>query len=87
MSMYPHREQPHYVYRCYDEAGALLYIGCTYHPMQRMTQHIKRSPWFRDVAQVRFIVFPDKDYALRKEREAILNERPANNRPWLEVAS
>lgn len=37
----------HYVYRCFDADGELLYIGCTQYPDRRLTQeHPKRSPWW-----------------------------------------
>lgn len=81
MSTYPHRDEPHYVYRCYDAAGDLLYVGCTYNPVARREQHEKRSPWFADVATTRLTVFPTRKYGLAKEAEAILAERPKVNRP------
>lgn len=32
--------QPHYIYRCYDEAGRLLYIGCTADVTARIGVHL-----------------------------------------------
>lgn len=32
--------QPHYVYRCYDEAGRLLYVGCTVDVPHRILGHL-----------------------------------------------
>lgn len=81
MSTYPHDDQPHFVYRCYDAAGDLLYIGCTYNPPQRMHSHSLISAWFPEVAQVRLLVFPDRRTGFIKEREAIETERPRFNTP------
>lgn len=80
--------QPHYVYRCYDAEGVLLYVGMTYNPPARMRQHSKKAEWFPRAVAVRFIVFPTRDYAMQKEREAIVLERPEFNKahrdwqPW-----
>lgn len=30
---------PHYLYRCYDAAGLLVYIGCSSDPHRRMEHH------------------------------------------------
>lgn len=40
-------EPDHYVYRAYDAAGLLLYIGCTGNPKQREGGHKSASPWFQ----------------------------------------
>lgn len=32
--------QPHHLYRCYDAAGRLVYIGCTYRVEDRMRNHL-----------------------------------------------
>lgn len=32
-------EQPHYIYRCFDAAGRLLYVGCTSDMKKRMKVH------------------------------------------------
>src|SRR4051794_36116728 len=37
---------PTYIYRCYDEVGALIYVGCSSVPKQRMEQHRANSWWF-----------------------------------------
>lgn len=33
------RVRSHYIYRCYDADGLLLYIGCTTNPKRRMSAH------------------------------------------------
>jgi excinuclease UvrABC nuclease subunit len=72
-------DSPHYVYRCYDYAGRLIYVGCSVNPVQRVKQHRYTSWWGTQILDVRLIVFPSKDYALQKEREAIGEERPRWN--------
>jgi hypothetical protein len=45
-----------------------------------MTQHKSKSPWFNEVARVRFIVFPHHHKASRMEARAIRSERPRHNK-------
>jgi predicted GIY-YIG superfamily endonuclease len=71
--------KPNFVYRCYDSSGRLIYVGCTVNPGKRMKEHGKSSWWADQVAVTRVIVFPDRRYALLKEREAIGEERPRWN--------
>lgn len=71
--------QPHFVYRCYDTSGRLIYVGCTNNPPARLASHRKSSWWFDQTKNVRVIVFPDRAYALAKERMAIGEERPRWN--------
>lgn len=33
--------RPHYVYRLFDDAGQVLYIGCTANPKTRIRQHVQ----------------------------------------------
>lgn len=69
----------HFVYRCYDQAGQLIYVGCSVAPRQRLDQHRLSSWWSGQVARVRYTVFPNREYALYKEREAIEQENPRWN--------
>lgn len=71
--------RPHYVYRCYDASNALVYVGCTNSPRKRLESHKAGSWWWPQVDRVRNIVFPDRDTALAKEREAIRRELPTAN--------
>lgn len=77
---HPHTNEPHYVYRAYDADGTLLYVGVTYNPPLRFHLHAKTSVWWPDMARVRLIVFPNRAYALEKEREAIWFEMPLHNK-------
>lgn len=71
--------KPHFVYRCYDRDGNLIYVGCSVAPIQRMEQHRANTWWFDQVERIRYVVYPNKDYALYKEREAIGAENPRWN--------
>lgn len=76
---YNYSKSPHYVYRCYDEDGRLIYVGCTVDPVGRLAHHRANAWWGHQISTVRNIVFPNKDYALTREREAIGEERPRWN--------
>jgi hypothetical protein len=73
------RNVPHYVYRCYDAAGDLLYIGCTNSPVYRIKGHRTSSPWGDRIHTVRYTVFPDRRKGLDVERAAIWHENPRHN--------
>lgn len=73
------RNIPHYVYRCYDIDGRLIYIGCTNNPRSRFQLHESGSWWWQFVASQRCTVFPDREKALQVERDAIYDERPRCN--------
>lgn len=75
----PRALRPHYVYRCFDAHDTLVYVGCTNAPPKRIHGHKSGSWWWPQVAYVRNLVFPDRDTALAKEREAIRLERPTAN--------
>lgn len=78
--------QPHYLYRCYDARGRLLYIGCTSNPRRRMQSH-KASTAVASVLlsaymfgwEVAADVYPTRDAGLEAEAEAIAAERPLFN--------
>lgn len=71
---------PHVLYRCFDAAGELLYIGITNDPSNRFNLHERSTPWWGDVAEVRL----DESFASRwdledAERVAIFDEIPLHN--------
>lgn len=78
-------DQPHYVYRCFDSAGRLLYIGCTSDVVGRMQTH--RASWHVPAsAKVNMhtvrhetVEYPDRASARKAEREAIESEAPMFN--------
>lgn len=68
------------VYRFFDAAEDLLYVGITSRPRDRWYAHSRRAPWWRLVASVeitdaRFTLYE----AQRAECRAIRDERPAFN--------
>lgn len=67
------------LYRLYDNAGSLLYIGIAEHWPTRMKQHAREKPWWDDVADVKLEFVPDRTLAEDVEREAIRTERPLYN--------
>jgi predicted GIY-YIG superfamily endonuclease len=70
---------PHYVYRCYDQAGKLLYVGCTRDVEKRMQTHRYNSPWHGEMSRTTAQMFTDQPSALVAEREAIEREHPQFN--------
>lgn len=79
---------PHYVYRCYDAAGRLLYVGCTFHVKSRLAAHrhgsgaAKASRWLQ-VTMAAYEVegpYPTKEAGLAAEAAAIRTEQPLFNR-------
>lgn len=72
-------DRPHYVYRCWDGNGRLIYVGVSVAPLQRMDQHKTNSWWFDQTARVTYRVFPTREYAMARERQAIAEENPRWN--------
>lgn len=72
--------KPGYVYRAFDAAGELLYIGCTIKPSSRFTQHQSEKDWWPEVASITLECHESREAALSVERVAIAKERPRLNR-------
>lgn len=68
------------VYRCFDEAGQLLYVGMSMSAEGRMRNHV-RKPWFSRVARVTVTPLMERRAALHYEHDAIVAERPLHNAP------
>lgn len=68
----------HYVYRVFDHAGRLIYVGSTANLFQRLKSH--RSKWWAPQARkVVAKVHPDRRTALNAELKAIKDEQPRWN--------
>lgn len=67
------------LYRLYDAAGALLYVGITNDPGKRFSEHQRLSPWWSLVARRTISWCPHRSAALAAERGAIQNESPVWN--------
>lgn len=67
------------VYRMYNAAGDLLYIGCSPDPCGRWQEHSKFKPWGRTVTTISVEWFDSKAEALEAEKAAIQAEAPEWN--------
>lgn len=68
----------HALYRFYDAAGDLLYVGITLNPDERWKKH-RKKPWWHTVASIRLETYLDRESVLAAEREAIITEHPVHN--------
>ena len=67
------------LYRHYDKANTLLYIGISLNSIARLNQHRGHSDWFKDITNVKIENFYTRDAALEAERTAIIAEKPLHN--------
>ncbi|MFG3492981.1 GIY-YIG nuclease family protein [Streptomyces sp. NPDC047972] len=70
---------PTILYRMYDAADLLLYIGITCNPAQRWDHHRTSSAWWPQAVRKELTTFPDRASALAAESAAILAEEPKHN--------
>lgn len=70
--------RPTAVYRLYDGGGVLLYIGATYNPDRRLTDH-RRKPWGPTIARRTVRWYSTRDEAIQAEEAAIAAEHPPHN--------
>ena len=68
------------LYRHFDEAGTLLYVGISLSALNRLADHKEDSAWYWSVAKVTIDVFPTRQEAEAAERRAIRTEMPIFNR-------
>jgi predicted GIY-YIG superfamily endonuclease len=66
------------VYRAYDAAGRLLYVGVTDNIDRRIDGH-SASGWRASMAALTLTIYPSRAVALAAERDAIRAERPLWN--------
>jgi hypothetical protein len=67
------------LYRHFDAAGQLLYVGISLGVMHRLQQHLASSSWAAAIARVDVQTFCTRAEALHAERLAIESERPLHN--------
>lgn len=67
------------LYRLYDEAGALLYIGISHQPEVRFEQHADQKEWWPLVDRREVEWFGDRLTAATAEAAAIRSEDPEHN--------
>jgi hypothetical protein len=71
--------KPTTLYRLYDAAGVLLYVGVATNPGGRLKDHAKGKPWWPDVADVRVELYGTTKDTAQAERTAVRAENPKHN--------
>lgn len=69
----------HVLYRFYDAAGLLLYVGITCNPPQRFREHRDSKDWWTEVERVTLQHYRNRENLARAERRAIRDEHPLHN--------
>jgi hypothetical protein len=72
-------DRPCHLYRHFDTAGVLLYVGISLSTLNRLAQHKTDSHWFEEIARIEIERHPSRAAALAAERKAIANENPRHN--------
>ena len=72
--------EPAALYRCYDSAGALLYVGVSGDVKIRASRHKSASPWFCAVRKMTVTWYDWREDALDAEAWAIFREKPQFNK-------
>ncbi|MFF7476646.1 GIY-YIG nuclease family protein [Streptomyces sp. NPDC008092] len=67
------------VYRIYDNAGSLLYVGMGNNPMNRWSSHAARHTWWSEAASFRVEWYATRQEAQAVEKTAIRSEDPKRN--------
>lgn len=67
------------LYRHYNAAGELLYVGISLCVVSRLAQHRRDSAWFREIANIAVEWHPTREAACDAEVAAIRAERPIHN--------
>ncbi len=67
------------LYRMFDEADHLLYVGVTRHLSRRKSKHKKFKRWYGDVARIKCEPFTSRIDAEDAELKAIQTESPRYN--------
>lgn len=67
------------VYRLYDAAGALLYVGMSESVFYRLEQHVKKRPWWSEVDHAEIEWFATREQIVDAELCAIRTESPRYN--------
>jgi hypothetical protein len=70
------------VYRCFNAARDLIYIGSAEKFLRRLQGHESRTPWWPEVAETAADRFPTIFEARAAERLAILAEQPLYNKQY-----
>ncbi len=68
------------LYRHFNQAGELLYVGISASPMQRTRAHGYAASWFRQVERITVEWHPSRAEAEAAEKHAIRAEKPRFNK-------
>lgn len=71
--------RPVTVYRFYDEADQLLYVGISDNPPRRFREHTKHAEWWMDAVRIDLTHYATEQAARAAELKAIRTERPKYN--------
>ena len=76
------------LYRCYDKAGRLIYVGSTSSYRRRLSEHLRHSWWYSLTDRLATRQYPSLEAARAAEEVAIQEEQPVFNtactgRAWL----
>ncbi len=69
----------HQLYRHFDAAGQLLYVGISLSAVARLAAHKGSAHWYDQITSVSIEQCESREALLDAEREAILAERPLHN--------
>lgn len=67
------------LYRVYDAADALLYVGITNDPAERFGAHAFRKHWWHEAVRISLEHFDSREACARAELAAIRSEQPRHN--------
>jgi hypothetical protein len=67
------------LYRHYNAAAELLYVGISLNTFARLAGHRDHSAWFAEISHIKLDTFQTKEAALEAEKIAIQKERPKFN--------
>jgi predicted GIY-YIG superfamily endonuclease len=73
------RTRPHVLYRFFDSADRLLYVGITVRLRERLASHETEKDWYGDIGTIRVEHFASRDAVLAAEKAAIQKEKPLHN--------
>lgn len=73
-------DRPQVLYRMYDDADFLLYVGITLDPVARFAAHREDKPWWQQVSRIDLEHYDTRAEVEAAEAAAILDESPLYNR-------
>lgn len=68
-----------HLYRHFDAAGVLLYVGVSINALTRLAAHKQHAHWFWRIAKVEVTNWKTREASLQAEKKAIQTERPLFN--------